>query len=53
MSSNSNSPQSALTSLFDDWLVFETVIPSVEALPPNWPLRKNPSMEDIRGDFTS
>jgi len=53
MSTNSIMPQSPLASLFKDWIGSRMVIPSVEALSPNWPLRKNPWMEHIRDDFTS
>jgi hypothetical protein len=53
ISTDSIMPQSALASLFNDWTGSRMVIPSLEALSPNWPMRKNPWLEHIGADFTS
>jgi hypothetical protein len=37
----------------NDWTGSRMVIPSLEALSPNWPTHKNPWLEHIRADFTS
>ncbi|CAD6569434.1 MAG: hypothetical protein ASARMPREDX12_002445 [Alectoria sarmentosa] len=45
--------QKPLQALFDGFAGSEIVIPSVETLCPDWPLRKHPDLEFIRDDFTS
>lgn len=52
MSAKVHSAQNPLRALFDGFAGSEIVIPSVQSLCPDWPLRIHPDLELIRGDFT-
>lgn len=53
MSTKLHAVQNPLRDLFDGFAGSEIVIPSVEALCPEWPVRRHPDLELIRDDFTS